>query len=93
MHRKLPLLLLPTLLLGACATDPNPFAPTTAETFGEAVQHNMAAQIIDPEPEDLALPPADGDRILLMTGRYKADKVKKPEETTIGPISSGAAAK
>ena len=93
MHRKLPLLLLPTFLLGACATDPNPFAPTTAETFGEAVRHNMAVQIIDPEPEDLALPPADGDRTLLMTGRYKTDKVKKPEETAIGPMSSGPTAK
>jgi hypothetical protein len=93
MHRKLPLLLLPALLLGACATDPNPFAPTTAETFGEAVRHNMAVQIIDPEPEDLALPPTDGDRTLLMTGRYKTDKVKKPEETTIGPLSGGSTAK
>jgi hypothetical protein len=93
MHRKLPLLLLPGLLLGACATDPNPFAPTTAETFGEAVRYNMAVQIIDPEPEDLALPPADGDRTLLMTGRYKTDKVRKPEETTIGPLSGGSTAK
>ena len=63
------------LALAACGTDADPWRPTTAETFGEAVRQNMAVQVVDPEPADLDLPQGDGDRTLLMIDRYKTDKV------------------
>jgi hypothetical protein len=80
------------VLLAACAgtgPDGQP-APVTSEvTYGEAVRHNMAAQIVDPEPADLTLPPADGNRTLLMLRRYQVDKVKPPQETSINTIGIG----
>ena len=81
------------VLLTACAgAERQPPAPVTSEvTYGEAVRRNMAVQIVDPEPTDLTLPPADGARTALMLRRYQADRVTPPEETSIGPISSGQA--
>jgi type IV pilus biogenesis protein CpaD/CtpE len=77
-----------SLLLASCNSD----EPSSAETFGEAVRHNMAAQIIDPDPADLTLPPGDGERTALMSRRYQTDKVTKPAETLVGPGAFGSPA-
>jgi hypothetical protein len=85
-------------LLAACAINAKapfvPAAPAPVPAFGAAYRHNMAVQIVAPEPAEVAgLPPGDGDRALLMIGRYKADKVRPPEETAITPVgASGGAA-
>ena len=70
-----PTILLAGLVLAACNTPANEPRPE----FGEAVRHNMAAQIIDPNPpENMELPPSDGVRRALMIQRYQADDVESP---------------
>ncbi len=74
-------MLLGLLPLAGCAE--YDLAPPAA--FGEAVRHNMAAQIIDPEPDRLSLGAAPGVRRAIAVGRYQTDQVEPPaEETTIG---------
>ena len=79
-----PTILLAGLVLAACNTPAN----TPRPEFGEAVRHNMAAQIIDPNPpENMELPPSDGVRRALMIQRYQADDVESPllpVTTTLG---------
>jgi type IV pilus biogenesis protein CpaD/CtpE len=89
MTRYTTVLVLAPLALAGCGPNADPWAPTTAVNFGEAVRHNMAVQIVDPEPGDLNPPQSDADRTLLMIGRYKTGRVTPPQETTIGPLSSG----
>lgn len=70
--------------LAACETyDP----PTSAVTFGEAVQRNVAVQLVNPEaPADLDPAAFDGDRAALAIGRYKAGEVKEPEELSTSTV-------
>ena len=79
-----PTILVAGLVLAACSTPAN----TPRPEFGQAVRHNMAAQIIDPNPpEDMALPPSDGARRVLMIERYRTDQVEPPMlpvTTTLG---------
>jgi hypothetical protein len=65
------------LLLAGCAE----YGPAGDPGFGAAVRHNMALHIINPEPDDLSLPPADGYRQGGAIGRYKTDTVEPPVET------------
>lgn len=48
------------------------------ESFGDAVAANSRAQIVDATPAKGA-PQGQGAAVDLAVGRYKADKVKKPE--------------
>jgi type IV pilus biogenesis protein CpaD/CtpE len=67
--------LLTTLLAGCAEHSILPHAG-----FGEAVQRNMAAQIIDPAPADRTLGAAPGVRRSIMLGRYQTDTVEPPLE-------------
>ncbi|MDH3661115.1 MAG: hypothetical protein OEU92_14005 [Alphaproteobacteria bacterium] len=75
--QKTTVILAGTLLLSACAE----YGPAGDPRFGAAVQHNMALHIINPEPDDLTLPPTDGYRQGGAIGRYKTDTVEPPVET------------
>ena len=74
------------LLLGACSQLPLQPPPT----FGESVRHNMALQIVNPEPADLESPPSNGARQALMLKRYETDKTELPRETTAGIFAEEA---
>ena len=86
---KIPLLTLPAFaLLAGCNYL---YPPTSEERFGEAVHHNMAVQIVNPEPlTTVATPPWDGNRAALMIGRYKTDEVEEPEALRTTDVGGGS---
>jgi hypothetical protein len=66
------------LLLGGCQ---EVHWPSSAATFGEAVQRNAELQVVDPAPVWVpGPPPLDGTRAALAIGRYQTDQVEEPEE-------------
>jgi len=70
-----------SFLLCGCASDVPVGLPQSE--FGEAVQHNVAAQIVNPmAPEDRGPLTFDGQRAALQQGRYLSDKVEKPVESS-----------
>jgi type IV pilus biogenesis protein CpaD/CtpE len=64
------------LALTACeGTDPFQSKPVLHPSFGDAVRHNMAVQIINPDGHpDLSPPPMDGARAADAVQRYRAGK-------------------
>ena len=91
MRRSLAVLGL--LLVAGCSTEPRStkYILGPPVTFGEAVQHNMAAHIIDPTPTDPRVEPrADGQRARLGIRRYRTDEVEPPATTTVSGIGAVA---
>lgn len=80
MPRTTILLVASTLaVLGACAAPQD--RPVLHPTFGEAVQHNIAAHVIDPAPAHADLPPLySGRRMARAVERYHTDQVKDVEK-------------
>lgn len=84
--RKLSLaaLLLMPVLAGCTANDP---------TFGGAVRHNYAMQVINPEPkyEGALVEGGEGTRSAAAVERYRTGKVKEPKSirTTQGVSGGG----
>ena len=78
-------------LLAGCASPPA--MQDYDRSFGEAVNYNIAAQLVDPLPEGATVPPdTDGARSGLMMERYRTDKVKQPgalRTSGIGSTSGG----
>lgn len=71
--------------LGACT--PNDTG------FGSAVRHNVALQVIDPDPQYAGTPVegADGARSALAIDRYKKGSVKQPVRVDINTaVQSGS---
>ena len=62
-------------------------------TFGGAVRHNYALQVIDPDPQYAGVPNegGSGDLAKGAVERYRTDKVKKPKSirTTSGVSGGG----
>lgn len=57
--------------------------------FGNAMQHNAAVQIVNPEGEKVGVPPVmDGHRAASAIDRYEKGQVFKPEAvvTTTGAV-------
>lgn len=65
------------LLLGGCTRPPS-LGPGEAD-FGNAVRHNIEAQVVNPEPmpEDGSAP-YDGHRAARGINRYQTDDIKQP---------------
>jgi type IV pilus biogenesis protein CpaD/CtpE len=79
MNRSLKLLVLATLAPIALAACENPTKPkyTLSPSFGDAVNHNMAVQILNPDGNpDLTPPPMDGARAAEAVERYRAGKTR-----------------
>ena len=79
--------------LGACEQ----FTPglttslvSTGPGFGNAMQHNWAVQVVNPEGEKAGIPPVmDGHRAASAIDRYEKGKVFKPAAvTTTGTLGS-----
>ncbi len=50
-------------------------------SFGNAVHHNMAMQVANPNPARVDVPPDfSGQRMAIATGRYNADATKEVEK-------------
>jgi type IV pilus biogenesis protein CpaD/CtpE len=73
MHTISPVITIAAIVsLTACAT-----TPPDSYHFGEAVAHNMAAQIINPEGSRVAeIPPLDGARVERAYDRLMRDDKK-----------------
>lgn len=68
------------IALAACQ-DPSKPRPVLHSSFGDAVRHNMAVQIINPEGDQNFTPPGlDGDRAAIAVERYRTDKTEKVVE-------------
>jgi hypothetical protein len=68
-------------------------APTFGPAFGNAVQNNMAVQIINPVPPvATAAPDYNGKRAESAIQRYRAGAVIQPVSTSIGGIGGGGGA-
>ncbi|HEX6978893.1 MAG TPA: hypothetical protein VF342_06300 [Alphaproteobacteria bacterium] len=78
--------------LAACAESP-PYLSAADESFGNAVRHNMALQVVNPDPQPDPGPIAlEGDRALIALERYRTDQVKQPRplRTTTINIFAGS---
>jgi hypothetical protein len=84
MRNSLVLLALSIAAAGCTPNDP---------TFGGAVRHNYALQVIDPDPQYAGVPNegGSGDLGAGAVERYRTDKVKKPKSirTTSGVSGGG----
>jgi type IV pilus biogenesis protein CpaD/CtpE len=60
--------------------------------FGNAVQNNMAVQVINPvPPATTTAPDYEGTRAAAAVERYRAGHVIPPASTSIGPLGGGGA--
>ena len=94
-HMRVILGLALLLGLGACEQ----FTPglttslvSTGPGFGNAMQHDWAVMVVNPEGEKVGIPPVmDGHRAASAIDRYEKGTVFKPEaiETTTGVVSGG----
>ena len=82
------LVLLAGLALAACA---DPHQPLSAD-FGNAVNTNIAAQVVNPNPAMAGPNDTDGQRIGNAVNRYRTDRVYQPHlPLENGRIYGGAA--
>ena len=82
MRRTATFAILPLLMaMAACETQPR---MVLGPDFGNSVRHNMALQIINPEPAEAGLPAPDldGARAAGAMERYKAGEVTPIEVIT-----------
>ncbi len=75
------LLLLAILTLAACVDPHPPLSPD----FGNAVNANIAAQVINPNPLVAGPADTDGQRVSDAMSRYRAGKVTRPQP----PLEAG----
>ncbi len=91
-HLRLILGLVLLLGLGACAQytpDLTASLVSTGPGFGNAIRHDWAVQVVNPEGEKVGIPPVmDGHRAASAIDRYEKGQVYKPEEV----ITTGGAA-
>jgi hypothetical protein len=67
--------------------------PAFGPAFGNAVQNNMAVQIINPvPPAETVAPDYNGRRAVGALERYRADRVTPPATTTITTLGGGGGA-
>jgi type IV pilus biogenesis protein CpaD/CtpE len=75
------LLLLGILTLAACA---DPHQPLSRD-FGNAVNANIAAQVVNPHPLITGAADTDGQRVSDAMNRYRTGKVTRPQP----PLEAG----
>ncbi len=76
-----------TLLRGAAVLWPVLAGCTNTtfdEAFGDAIEQNKAAHIVNPEPAAVDVPELEGARAALAIGRYKRGHVIQPAAESIG---------
>lgn len=74
-------------VLGACEHPPS-LGPGEAD-FGNAVRHNIQAQVVNPTPTpEVGNAAFDGRRAARNIERYAADKVKKPSKLQTSDVKT-----
>lgn len=80
-----------SLTLAACQSPPT--MQDFNQSFGEAINYNIAVQTVDPTPDNAIYAPTfDGARTGLTQERYRTDQVKQPgrlRTSGIGSTSGG----
>jgi hypothetical protein len=79
-------LLAGALALAGCQLPPGPHAPD----FGDAVRHNMEAQMVDPDAgtTQAEAPEMDGRRAVGAVGRYRTGTVIPPRELRLPGVGN-----
>lgn len=78
------------LALAACE-NPTISKPTLHPAFGDAVRHNMAVQILNPDGNpDLSPSPLDGARAAEAIERYRAGKTKEVVQQRTSDVQAKA---
>jgi chitodextrinase len=80
------------ILAGAC-TPVNPIEGPLHTSFGDAVRHNIAQQVIDPDPPYASWPEPDfnGERGWVVIDRYHRGEEKQVEAPVTTGLGAGAA--
>ena len=73
--------------LAGCGTEPQ---TRISADFGEAIQHNMAAHIINPAPVQAAPTDLDGRRARVAVERYLKGQVKEVAAPTTSQVGGGS---
>ncbi len=80
-----------TACFGLAACQSATYPPGSTDTFGDAVRHNMAAQIVTPKVADPQLEtPADGSRAAVTIDRYRTDTVEPPATTSLSGVAGSS---
>jgi len=78
------------IALAACENPPDKPRTTLSPSFGDAVRHNMAVQIINPEgSQDFTPPPMDGARAASAVERYRTGQTEKVVEQRTSAVGGG----
>ena len=79
------------IALAACENPPHQPRTMLSPSFGDAVHHNMAVQIINPEgSQDFGPTPMDGDRANIAVKRYRTDTTKGVVEQRTAEVGARA---
>lgn len=88
--RILAVVALAPIALAACQ-DPSKPRPVLHSSFGDAVRHNMAVQIVNPEGnQDFNPPDMDGDRAAIAVTRYRTDQTERVTEQRTSDVGGGS---
>lgn len=93
MEKVLKVLVVAALAPISLAACENPAKPKLMlnPAFGDAVRHNMAVQIINPDGHpDLTAPPMDGARGTLAIERYRTGQTEKVVEQRTSEVGGKA---
>lgn len=90
VFRILAIVALAPVALAACENPAKPKA-TLHSSFGDAVRHNMAVQIVNPEgSQDFSPPEMDGDRASNAVTRYRTGQTEKVVEQRTSDVGGGS---
>ncbi|HYD29645.1 MAG TPA: hypothetical protein VEB64_02140 [Azospirillaceae bacterium] len=84
------LLVLAVILPAVAGCGTQAYEPLSAD-FGNAVRHNMAVQVVNPDPPAAsdAAPTGSGARAALAYNRYETGKVVKPQTMSTSGLKVG----
>ncbi len=78
-------------LLGACESE---HAEALSPGFGNAVRHNIAVQVVNPDPQPVTEPSGlDGRRAVEAYERYRENQVIRPSTSTVTRIGTTSGAR
>ena len=79
------------IALAACENPPQKPRTMLSPSFGDAVRHNMAVQVVNPEgSQDFGPTPMDGDRANIAVKRYRTDTTKEVVEQRTTDVGTKA---
>lgn len=90
VFRILAIVALAPVALAACENPAKPKA-VLHSGFGDAVRHNMAVQLVNPEgSQDFGPTPMDGDRAGIAVTRYRTGQTEEVVEQRTADVGDGS---